>query len=101
MNLSHSNPAASPSPSQGCGGAGALLPPRSAPADLTFGAYSVRNGVLFHGERMFHADPFVMLEIHARDAAAGDYWSLSARRHYLDLYDAMQAAGLIEQEQAA
>jgi hypothetical protein len=101
MTLSHSNPAAT-SPSQGCGGeAGALSSPRSAPADLTFGPYSVRDGVLFHGERMFHADPFVMLEIHARDAAAGDYWSPSARRHYLDLYDAMQAAGLIEQEQAA
>lgn len=98
------NPAASPSPSQpGCDGkAGALLPPDSAPADLTFGAFTVRDGKILDddGRIYWPALCWGMLRVYERDAKAGDWWSPQAARRHNDLADAMEAAGLFE-EQAA
>jgi hypothetical protein len=96
MTLSHPNPAAT-SPSQGCGGeAGALSSPRSAPADLTFGPFTVRDGRVFRGSEPY--SPITceaLIAVLEHEAGEPGAWGRQARRHALDLHDAMKAAGLI------
>ena len=99
MTPNTNTPAARHLPPMGGKEAGSLKSPqKSEPA-----TYQAIDGQVFdeRGRLQWPELCHGLLGVYERAAAAGDWWSPSARRLYLDLYDAMKAAGLIEQELAA